>query len=933
VQSHNDDASFGGVLGGVINVVTKSGTSGYHGAAWEFLRNTAFDAANPFLGKVTPFQQNQFGGSFGGPLPIPHQGQQKTFFYMSYEGFRNHQQATATYNTPTNTELVNGDLSYLLQLAQPKQLYNPWDPADKAFQCDASGNALPDTNKVQTGTGTPCDKMPTDMFDQNMLTYAKDVFPAPNLTKDIPVVNGSMGVDSVDNTKAVTRQDEANFRLDHRFTENNNVWARLTKFRQPVSGSGGFIGLVHQQLTYGYNVGANYTHTFSSSSLAVFHFGRTEVEIDQGSHSIAAASLGTTLFSQNFAGNYKGGVTMIPAVIIQGGYLGNPDPSAHSGAQVDDTKASNIWEWGGDYTKNIGHHTLRFGGTFASNNANALYLNSNVQFAAENTANPTLGGGDALASFLLGIPNVAARRNVVETEHGGWIDGFYGMDQWKMTRKLGLNFGLRYDVTLMPLYGDAAHGNYFVGDMDFHNGTYILEKEPPSCAQTHAAPCIPGGTLPANVVMTPLSGGAMFHNDFGNVQPRVGVTYQLFANTVVRGGYGRFYDNWQAVTQSGQNYNGTWPSLDQLGPVSHMNPVAAGPPTVTAEDPLQQGTITPITPASPFTQVTWFVDPYLKRPYSDQWNFGIQQQVTSGAVLTANYVGSVGRQLQIGGAYNTAAQAGGNATCPGANCGAPYPYIAATPYDRNQGKSDYQALQLSLKGHTQHALTYLLSYTWSKSLDLGCSGVFGVEGCSMQNPYDIQADKGPAATDIPQDLSIAWVYAIPFGKGQKWSLGNSVADAIIGNWNLNGIFAFNSGVAFDVGTGKDIANTGNFNYGNGYGYERAHVVGPFYPSNKSRFEWFNPASFVLPQVNHFGDLGRDVLRSPRFKDFDVSIFKQFPIKEQVRLEFRFEAFNATNTPPWGVPVTSLDSGQFGQITSLLSGKTPRQLQFALKLYF
>jgi hypothetical protein len=637
---------------------------------------------------------------------------------------------------------------------------------------------------------------------------------------------------------------------------------------------------------------------------------------------------------------------MIPAVVIAGGkYIGNPDPSAHNGAQIDDTKVSNIWEWGGDYTKNIGHHTLRFGGTFASNNANALYLNSNVQFTAANTAYVDGTGGDPLASFLLGVPNNAGRRNVVETEHGGWVDGFYGMDQLKVTSKFSVSLGVRYDLTLIPAYGDNGHANNFVGDMNFNNGTYVLERNAPSCLVTNAAPCIPGGTLPANVVLTPLGGGAMFHNDFGNVQPRLGATYQLFRNTVLRGGFGRFYDNWAAVTQTGQNYEGTWPSLDQLG-AANLNPVSAGIPTVTAENPLSQSTTPPVTTGTPFTQETWFADPYLKRPYSDMWNFGIQQQVTSGAVLTANYVGSVGRKLQIGGAYNTATQAGGNVGCPtyaqnpnDFNCGAPYTYIGATPYDRSVGKSDYQALQLSLKGHTQHALTYLVSYTWSKSLDLGCSGVFGVEGCTIQNPYDIQADKGPAATDIPQDLSVAWVYAIPFGRGQKWSLGNSVANALLGNWNINGILGFSSGHAFDVGTGKDQANTGNFNYGNSYnGYERANVVGSFYPSNKGPSEWINPTSFVLPQLNHFGTLGRDALRSDSSKNLDMSVFKQFPIKEKVRLEFRFEAFNVTNTPVWAVPIADIDDydpnpllNLFGVVKS--TQNTPRQLQFALKLYF
>jgi len=920
VQSHNDDASFGGVLGGVVNVVTKSGTAQFHGAAWEFLRNTAFDATNPFLTKVTPFQQNQFGASVGGPLWFPgDHGQKKTFFYLSYEGFRNHTAATNFYNTPTAAEL-GGDLTTTVGAGQ---IYNPY--SGQPFMCDGSGNPLAAPGNIQ-GAGTPCNKIPTTMIDSAMLTYAQKIFPAPNLT-------GNANFNGLDTSKVITRQDEGNGRLDHRFGESDSVWGRYTSFRQPVTGSGGFLGLVHDQTTNGYNVAASYIHSFSSNSLLELHFGRTDVNIDQGSNFKGVPiSLGTQLFSPNFAGNFRGGASMIPEVVVQG-YIGNPNPSAHGAAQIDDTQVSNIWEWGGEYTKTVGHHTLRFGSDFATNNSNALYLNSNVEFTAANTAKPVdLTGGNALASFLLGDPNEAARRNVKETEHGGWVNGFYGMDQWKVTNKLSVNLGLRYDFTLMPIYGDNADNNNYVGDMDFTNGTYIISRNAPSCLQTNAAPCIPNGTLPAHVLVTPLSGGAIYHNDFSNVQPRIGAAYQIFPSTVLRGGYGRFYDNWAAITQTGQNYEGTWPSLDQLG-ASNLNPLP-GPPTATASDPLGLGTAQPVTPATPFTQSTWFADPYLKRPYSDQWNFGVQQQVTSNAVLTANYVGSVGRKLDVGGAYNVRMQPGPTPTNCGAaaiNCGAPFDYIGATAYDRSVGKSNYQALQMSFKGNAQHGLTYLVSYTWSKSLDLGCSGWYGVEGCSIQNPYNIQADRGPAATDLPQIFSAAWVYTLPFGKGQKLSSSSSVVNNIIGNWNINGILSLSSGTPFDVGTSKDIANTGNYNYGNGYGYERLNLVGDPYPSTKSRNEWINTAAFTLPAQYTFGDLGRDSLRSDSYKNLDLSIFRQFQIMERMRLEFRFEMFNATNTPVWAVPVTNHDAPNFGVVTS--TANTARQLQFGLKLYY
>jgi hypothetical protein len=510
------------------------------------------------------------------------------------------------------------------------------------------------------------------------------------------------------------------------------------------------------------------------------------------------------------------------------------------------------------------------------------------------------------------------------------------MDQWKVTNKLDINFGLRYDITFMPIYGDNANANNYVGDMDFRNGTYILARNAPSCIQTNAAPCIPGGTLPAHVVVTPLGGTAIFHTDYNDIQPRIGIAYQLWPTTVLRAGYGRFFDNWAAITQTAQNYEGTWPSLDQLG-ASNINPVTAGAPTVTAQNPLSQSSGPPVTTGTPFTQSTWFADPYLKRPYADQWNVGVQQQVTSSSLLTVNYVGSVGRRLDIGGAYNVAMAAGGNANCPtyatnpnNFNCGAPFPYIGATAYDRSQGRSNYNALQVSLNGRQQHGLTYLVSYTWSKSLDLGCSGWYGVEGCSIQNPYNLAADYGPSATDLPQIFSAAWVYALPFGKG-KMSSSSRVVNALIGGWNLNGVLSFNSGTAFDLGSGKDIAQTGNYNYGNGYGYERANIVGNPYPANKGPAEWINVAAFQTPALDTFGDLGRNSLRSDWNKNLDLSIFRQFPITERFRLEFRFETFNLTNTPVWAIPVTSLESPNFGSVTH--TANVPRQLQFGLKLYF
>src|SRR5258707_149102 len=212
VQSHNDDTSYGGALGGIINVVTKSGTTQYHGVLWEFARNTAFDARNPFLTSVTPFQQNQFGVAGGGPLYIPwhHSGAPKTFFFASYEGFRLHTAASSLFSVPTSAEL-GGNLTTVGGVPFAGQIYNPYSIVANAgsptgfsnspFLCDAAGKPSPDTNRVQS-SGTPCNKIPTDMLDPNMIAYATALFPGSNRTP-----SATSAFNAVDTTRSIVRQD------------------------------------------------------------------------------------------------------------------------------------------------------------------------------------------------------------------------------------------------------------------------------------------------------------------------------------------------------------------------------------------------------------------------------------------------------------------------------------------------------------------------------------------------------------------------------------------------------------------------------------------------------------------------------------------------------------------------------------------------------
>jgi len=913
VQSHNDIAEFGGSLGGIINTVTKSGTNVFHGSAWEFLRNNALDARNFFLAEVTPFRQNQFGGSVGGPVILPHiyNGRNKTFFFASYQGFRNHTANQSVFLTATPQQL-SGDFSGLVN-SQGKviPIYNPF-------------TTRPDPNNPGQFIRDPFpnNQIPPNLINQGMLTYAKALFPAPTVT-------GVAGTNAINTTPIIIRQDDASLRFDHQFNERNSLWIRYSGFTQPDTEAGGIPGVSSDIFYHGYQAAVQYSRVFSSSSVASFEFGRNSIQDNIiAVYQNAPANLWQQAgFSPNFAGGFAGGNGPFNPGIGINGYF-----SFVTGNEVQDTRVADIYEFKGDFSKIHGHHTLKMGADFNSNNTQSPIFGVSVGFSAFNTANPESPGGtgDAMASYLLGVPENAGRRNVFETEHGGWVDGFYFQDSWKATAKLTVNLGLRYDVTLVPIYGNPADFSNQVGDMDFTQGVYILAAPSPPCSATRGAPCIPGGQLPAHVMLTPFTNHAIIHNTYDNWQPRVGLAYRWRPNTVVRASYGRFYDNWAAVIQTAQNYEGSWPSIGQLLANNLNNPIPGSPkPTIKAQDPFNLGTAPPLPAPTPFQSsgfVQWYMDPRIQNPYSDQWNFGVQQQLKTNTVLTANYVGSHSSRLDIGGYYNVALTPGpGNPTAR-----EPFPFSPPSFYDRSWGRGNYNAFQFSLDRKTSGGLAYLISYTWSKSEDIGCSGWFGVEGCSIQNPYNLDQNKSVSGFDLTHILSASWVYQIPFGRGQRWSSDNRVLNYALGNWGVNGILFLSSGQPYDVGISGDIANTGMAGCCAGY-YERLNLVGNPNLTNRNPSQWLSSSSFAVPANYTFGNLGRNALRSDWNRSLDFSIFRQFPITESKRFEFRFEAFNLFNTPIFGIPVQNYNDPNFGRVLS--TSNTARQLQFGLKFYF
>jgi hypothetical protein len=900
VQSHNDLAEFGQVNGGIVNVATKGGTNTFHGGAWEFIRNEQFDGRNYFQAARNPLRQNQFGLTFGGPVLVPHlyNGSNRTFFFFGYEGFRQSQAAQNVVLAPTTNEL-KGDFSSLL--SQGIQLYNPYttqpDPANPGefIRQQFTNNDI------------------SQYLSPAAVLYASTLFPAAG-----PAIPGG---NLYDTTKELTNQDNFTGRIDQDFGTHDILFGRISYSNQPSSNSAGFPGALRQISIQAWNAVVHEIHFFGPSTTLDLHFGRNlGNDVTTQGFPNAPADFPTQLinagYSNKFISNFSSvSTSFIPLITI-------PGYTSTGGSNIQATQIANTYEFGGEFSKVLGRHSLKFGYTMQTDGFYGPNVGAGEGTSASQTANPESpsGTGDAMASFLIGVPFSAYRRDDLEQVHGGYVHGAYAQDQFKVTPRLSINYGVRYDVAIWGVYGEFSNGQGYLGDIDLSNGTYILSGTPPACSSTVGAPCIPGGALPANVVVTTQSNHAIHNTDTGNWQGRLGVSYHLSDKMAVRAGYSRFYDEWSGLTQIAQNLGGTWPSVGSFNINSeNVSTVTAG-----VGDPLSLGSGAVFYPSpSPFTNASFFYNPNMKTPVVDQWNLGIDRQINGQTTLSLGYVGSHDSRLDNGGINNTAVTPGpGDAATVASR--QPYPYITPTSYDNSTGNSNYNALEVRLSRTTYNGLTYLISYTWSKSIDLGCSGAFGVEGCSIQNPYDPRADRSVSGFDLTHIFSSSALYELPFGRGKYFNPDNTLANALIGGWQINGIFSMDSGTPYYVTYSGDLANIGNT-------FVKADVVGNPTPAQRTPSEWINPAAFAAPPAYSFGTMGRNSLRSDWNRDLDLSLFRTFPIHDQAKLEFRAESFNLTNTAVFAAPNNVINAPQFGVVTS--TANTPRELQFALKVSF
>jgi hypothetical protein len=928
IQSHNDQAEYGGVLGGVVNLVTKSGTNSFHGALWEYLRNNAFDSRNPFTdfsgdapAAPAPFRQNEFGGDFGGPVRIPkvYNGTNKTFFFVAYEGWRYSKAAGANYISPTAAEL-GGDFtnaSIITSTGAPAVLYNPFTTTGSA------GNY----SRQLLGNGYV---IPAGMIDPGVQAFLKGYSDTPNFT---PTTRG--GSNTILNAVGTDNANGFTGRVDQNFGTSNTMWFRYSFLNgadiQPNSHHASSSSSADNR-----NYGGGYTHTFSP-------------------HLILDAAAGfsgrfNTVSTTIFTGVPSGSDAAFTAVEQVYGHPNFGYTASSSSAQTGLTQGYNGIGGGGpagseshefNFAANItwihGNHQVRFGfeeqipemtqGLSGGHFGGATFTFSTPETADPQNASST---GNPLAGALIGVPDngrFQSEVNAVRTVS----PSAYIQDSWKVTPRLTLNGGFRWDGESSPhlLNGTTA------AMLDPSNGNWIVSggKLPPPCNAAGGvfAPCIPSSTPENNAILAahvtvaanPNLGPDPIYTDFG---PRFGFAYKATNSIVVRGGYALIYDNFTASIQSVRDRLLAWPSNSSLPLTFNV----IGQPNETVDDIIPTLSSTKALPAvaTPFNQFGWYYDTHLKNHYSHQFNLEIQKQVSSSLVATVGYVGSVDRHLPITGIDNNSPEPGG------AGLDRPFPWSGTAIMGTSRGESNYNAFQARVDKRMADGLSFGTGFTWSKSLDNAGSGFYGVEDgplsyATFQNYYDPSKDYGVSGNNL-KFIYYGWgIYELPFGPGKQY-LNHGVTGAVLGGWQANTNISAHSGVPLgfpDAGT--DPANIGNTSF---FNYDRANISGSPKIGHPKAGAFFNSSVFSHP-VNEFGNSGRGVLSSWNYDNIDFSLMKAFPVWESFNFQFRAEFFNVFNIQNYGLPGTTFGGTGFGVTSSLAAGATPRQIQLSLRASF
>ncbi len=873
------DPVYGNVGGMVAQWDTKSGTNDFHGSAYWMNRNSWSFAANPFTKQTAPYNENIGGFAIGGPIK-----KNKVFFFADYRLNRRLVGADTIVTVP-NDAFRSGDFS---SVAATNPIYDPnTGNADGSGRTQFLNNTIP-ANRI-------------DPVSSNLLA----LLPHANLNQD-PQNNYLATGKSYFSTNEIDERVDYNFSdKDKLFESYNYMWSYFSNpsvFGIEAGGPSVAGGNASTAKSWNQLLSINYTHAFTPTLLSELRGGFARFYLNEYQNDVG-------LETNNKVGipniNYGTTITDGLAAIEVGGPVG----SFTMGTQgsVPRLDRSTVFQLVNNWTKVQGNHEIRWGVDLRKNLEDLFTLNQSTrgEFDFNQTVTGTSGvpdSGISMASFLLSGAGSFERGDfVIWPDERATRISAYGGDVWKVTPKLTLNYGLRWDY-ISPISPKNPGGDV---NYDFTNGSLILAKLGPISKYSNVGP------------------------RYNNFAPRLGFAYMVTEKTVVRGGFGRSYfiNGFDAAFN---HLDSSYPvaqaqAVDQSSLYTPIFPMSEGPPTPPTPVFPSSGVIPAAdVPANDFAKAFY---PERKTSSVDSWNLSVQQQLGKDSTLTVAYVGNKGNNLDYS-LYNV------DAAPPG-----PGDLLTRRPLYMQFGftgqmyvnctcdDSNYNALQISGYRRFTNGYAFHSAFTWAKALD----DEIGNRGPQGGNPYDIKGSYGVSYLNQAVVWTTTHSILIPYGKGQRWGANaNAVAQTLLGGWTFDGLTTLQSGLSLSP-TDSD-SSTLNADFAQ----RPNRILGvPLYPKNKNRNQWLNPAAFETPPVCCvWGDAHPGIMRGPGYFDLDWALGKvvtfKTPLNESTNLQFRVEAFNLLNHTNLGWnPVNDINNPQFGLI-NYING-TMRNLQFELHL--
>jgi outer membrane receptor protein involved in Fe transport len=875
ILTHNANAEFGQSTGSTTNIVTRSGTNSFHGALWEFLRNDAMDASDFSAHAVQPLKQNQFGGTFGGPII-----KDKTFFFGYYEGFRNRQGETVNATVPSLAER-QGNFSQL--------------PGGLRVFDFSTGHMVPvPGNQVA----------PINPIAQNVLGF----FPLPNNGPNAFVATQS---------KSVTN-DQFGLRFDHYLSRADTLNFRYMfsagPTNDPLSTAGANVpGFPVGEDDRAQNFVAQETHVFSPAIIGVARFSylRNKFLFDQHVNHESPSALG---FQYQPTLRAAAG----PPFIQVAGYASVGDPI--TGPR--DTY-QNTFDFSGSLSWVLGRNEIKFGGGFRRDQINAVQgIASNGFFVFA-----PFPYTDGFANFLAGQPVFFLQGGGDLSRHiRGKALNFFGQDTYKVTSRLTLNLGLRYEL---PSPNTELHNrqNLFVPGAQ----SKIFPKAPAGLLYP-GDPGVPAGLIPTQKTA---------------FAPRVGLALDPTGSGkfLVSAAYGIFYEPY---------YTG------QGGPL--QDPISAPPYLQTPQvnfpnfaDPFNGAN--PFGPSFSKPMTLLVLSPHLRLPYAQDWNLNLQRSFGADWLFEIGYVGTTGVKLprfieanpavyypgfdSTGNPLSTENNVNQRRLSSGCKLAQPPAACVYGSVGEIAGiaNSSYNALESSLRKRFGHGLSFLASYTYSKSIDDVSS--FNITGSASQpvagendlaqNPFHLAAERARSMFDARHRLVLSYQWSVPF-----WRQAHTWYEHALGNWQFNGIVTLMSGTPFTAFDPADVSLQGSAPEISGFSSNRPNLIGNPNSGPHTAQQWFNTSAFQrLTQdpnspVEQFGNEGRNVVQGPGYSNWDFAALKNIHVTERKEFQFRAELFNFWNHTNLGLPNSDISSPTFGSIHSDLG---PRVIQVALKFLF